>query len=173
MRRYRDLLSVPGALRAAGPAALARLGYTMTALALLLVVSDGHSYALAGAVSAAWAVGASVAGPVLGRVIDRARTGAADHRARAGGGGAAGRDRPGPLGCSGRVAGRAGLRRRHGHATGGRVDARPVACPHLRSRAASDRIRLRGDAVGVTLCRRARHARRRRRPRRAATPGSS
>ncbi|WP_330294765.1 MFS transporter [Streptomyces sp. NBC_00503] len=72
IRSYAELLRLPGASAAAVPAALARLAGTMVPLALLLtLVRSGHSIAAGGAAGAAYALGGAVAGPALGRLMDR------------------------------------------------------------------------------------------------------
>ncbi|MGN9810406.1 MFS transporter [Micromonospora sp. BQ11] len=72
MSRYLALLRLPGALRAALPAALARLAVSMISLALLFaLVGAGHTYAVAGAVGGAYAVGMAAGAPIWGRVADR------------------------------------------------------------------------------------------------------
>jgi len=72
VKGYLELLRLPGARAAAIPAAVARLAVSMVALALLLaIVEAGYGYAVAGGASAAYAAGYAVAGPVLGRLIDR------------------------------------------------------------------------------------------------------
>ncbi len=66
------VLRSPGVLRTAGPYALARIGIGMELLALLLFVHDRTgTFVQAGLVNAAFAVGAALAAPVLGRAVDR------------------------------------------------------------------------------------------------------
>lgn len=72
IRSYAELLRLPGASAAAVPAALARLAGTMVPLALLLTsVQSGHSIAAGGGAGAAYALGGAVAGPAIGRLMDR------------------------------------------------------------------------------------------------------
>lgn len=72
IKRYGELLGLPGASAAVLPAALARLAGTMVPLALLLtLVRSGHSLAAAGGAGAAYAVGGAVGGPAIGRLMDR------------------------------------------------------------------------------------------------------
>lgn len=60
---YLELLRLPGARRAAAPAALARLAGTMVPLALVLtMVQSGHSLAVGGGAGAAYALGGAVGG---------------------------------------------------------------------------------------------------------------
>ncbi|WP_267241856.1 MFS transporter [Streptomyces sp. PR69] len=73
MKGYAELLRLPGAGAAAGPAALARVAGTMTPLSLLLaMVQSGHSLAVGGGAGAAYALGGAVGGPAIGRAMDRA-----------------------------------------------------------------------------------------------------
>jgi len=72
MTDLRALLARPHALRMLVTALIARLPEAMIPLALLLLVRDEHgSYGAAGAMAAAFALGAAVGGPVAGRLIDR------------------------------------------------------------------------------------------------------
>jgi MFS family permease len=69
---YRDLLAHPGALRFSLSGFLARLPISMLTLGVVLLVSGtGRSYALAGAAAAAVNLGFVLAGPRLGRLVDR------------------------------------------------------------------------------------------------------
>lgn len=69
---YRDVLALPGALRFSLFGFLARLPISMLTLGVVLLVSGtGRSYALAGAAAAAVNLGFVVAGPRLGRLVDR------------------------------------------------------------------------------------------------------
>ncbi|HUR72883.1 MAG TPA: MFS transporter [Sporichthya sp.] len=69
---YRDVLAHPGALRFSVSGFLARLPISMLTLGVVLLVSGtGRSYALAGAAAAAVSLGFVVAGPQLGRLVDR------------------------------------------------------------------------------------------------------
>src|SRR4051794_23084710 len=68
----RALVRRPYALRMLLSALVGRLPEAMVPLGLLLLVRhEGGSYATAGAVAGAFAVGAAVGGPLLGRGIDR------------------------------------------------------------------------------------------------------
>jgi predicted MFS family arabinose efflux permease len=72
MADLRALLARPHALRMLLTALIARLPEAMVPLALLLLVRAQHgSYGAAGAMAAAFALGAAVGGPVAGRLIDR------------------------------------------------------------------------------------------------------
>lgn len=72
LRPYRDVLAHPGALRFSLSGFLARLPISMLTLGVVLLVSGtGRSYALAGAAAAAVNLGFVVAGPQLGRLVDR------------------------------------------------------------------------------------------------------
>jgi MFS family permease len=72
LRRYGDVLRVPGVGRIAAAAVLARLPSGMTPLATVLLVRDeGRSYAVAGVVVAATSVASAVGSPLWGRLIDR------------------------------------------------------------------------------------------------------
>jgi predicted MFS family arabinose efflux permease len=72
MRRYVDVLRVPGAAAFSGAGALARLPQAMVGLgALLLVTGLGRSYTLGGLVSGATSVTQALAGPQLSRLADR------------------------------------------------------------------------------------------------------
>jgi MFS family permease len=69
---YRDVLAQPGALRFSLAGLLARLPISMLTLGVVLLVSGtGRSYALAGAVAGAVNLGFVLAGPRLGRLVDR------------------------------------------------------------------------------------------------------
>ncbi|MGH9056457.1 MAG: MFS transporter [Acidimicrobiales bacterium] len=71
VRRYRQVMRVPGFNYLMGTSLLARLPLGMTSLAVVLLVSRGGSYVLAGLVVAVYVTGCGVAGPVLGRLVDR------------------------------------------------------------------------------------------------------
>ena len=69
---YREVLAHPGALRFSLAGLLARLPISMLTLGVVLLVSGtGRSYALAGAAAGAVNLGFVVAGPRLGRLVDR------------------------------------------------------------------------------------------------------
>jgi predicted MFS family arabinose efflux permease len=68
---YRGLLALPGARRAFGAAAVARLSFGMAGLSLLLLIHQATgSFAAAGAASGAFSAGTLTA-PVKARLIDR------------------------------------------------------------------------------------------------------
>lgn len=72
LARYAETLRVPYVARLLGVGALARLPMAMETVAVVLFVRDlDASYALAGAVAAAYTVGYAVAAPVQGRMADR------------------------------------------------------------------------------------------------------
>lgn len=72
LRPYRKLLARPGALAFSAAGFVARLPISMMALAIVLLLSGtGRSYALAGAVAATVALLNAVAGPRIGRLVDR------------------------------------------------------------------------------------------------------
>lgn len=69
---YREVLAQPGALRFSLAGLLARLPISMLTLGVVLLVSGtGRSYALAGAAAGAVNLGYVLAGPRLGRLVDR------------------------------------------------------------------------------------------------------
>src|ERR1700754_4755673 len=70
--RYRQVLSVPGALRFSGSALVARLPISMDTIGIvLLVTAVGRSYGLAGAMSAAYLLAAAVLAIPQARLVDR------------------------------------------------------------------------------------------------------
>ncbi|MBO0846683.1 MAG: MFS transporter [Nocardioides sp.] len=70
--RYHRILSVPGAVRFSGSALVARLPIAMDTIGIVLLVTGvGHSYGLAGALSAAYLVSAAVLAIPQARLIDR------------------------------------------------------------------------------------------------------
>jgi predicted MFS family arabinose efflux permease len=72
MRRYRELLRIPGVTPLLLAAGAARLPYGMFVLALILLLrAEGFDYADVGIVIAASGLSVGVSAPVLGRVIDR------------------------------------------------------------------------------------------------------
>ena len=69
---YRRFLSAPGVPRLFSSMLVGRLPAGMLSLAIVLrITQDGGSYRLAGAVTAAYAIGISLTSPVLSRLIDR------------------------------------------------------------------------------------------------------
>jgi MFS family permease len=72
VRRYRELLRIPGVARLMLSAGAARLPFGMFVLALILLLrAEGFDYAEVGIVIAASGLSVGVSAPVLGRVIDR------------------------------------------------------------------------------------------------------
>ena len=72
LRRYRDLLRVPGVAPLMLAAFVGRMPYAMNVLAVILLLrAAGFDYADVGIVTAASGLSVGVAAPVLGRVIDR------------------------------------------------------------------------------------------------------
>jgi MFS family permease len=72
LRRYRELLAIPGVRRLMLAAFVGRLPYGMSVVSLILLLrAHGFGYAAVGVVTAASAFSIGVAAPVLGRVIDR------------------------------------------------------------------------------------------------------
>ena len=74
LARYRDVWRIPGAPVLLIPGVLARLGVSMTPLALLLLVQrTTGQYTTAAVASAAYALSGAAASPVAGRLADRYR----------------------------------------------------------------------------------------------------
>jgi MFS family permease len=72
VRAYLPLLRLPGALRFCLAALVGRMPISMLGIGSVLLVEDRRgSYALAGAVAAAYALGLAVGGPVVSRLVDR------------------------------------------------------------------------------------------------------
>jgi MFS family permease len=72
LRPYRAIVRTPQVPRLVSSAILGRLSVGMSGLALVLLVRDaGGSYALAGVVAGAFALGAGVSAPLMGRIVDR------------------------------------------------------------------------------------------------------
>ena len=72
LRRYRELLRIPGVAPLMLAAFVGRLPYGMNILAVILLLrAAGFDYAEVGIVTAASGLSVGVAAPVLGRVIDR------------------------------------------------------------------------------------------------------
>lgn len=67
---YARLLRVPSLGWLLGTSILGRLNQSMTGLALLLLITQHGSYALAGAVTMSYMVGCCIAGPLLTRLAD-------------------------------------------------------------------------------------------------------
>lgn len=69
---YRDLLATPGGRRFSGAAFVARMPIAMVNLGIvLLVVAEGGSYGLAGALAATFALVNAGAAPAIARLVDR------------------------------------------------------------------------------------------------------
>jgi hypothetical protein len=71
VRRYRELLAIPGVTRLFAPLTITRAAVAMLSLAVLVAVSQLHGYAAAGLVMLGYAFANAVAGPVRGRLADR------------------------------------------------------------------------------------------------------
>jgi MFS family permease len=71
VRRYRELLTIPGVARLTASVVLARLSTSMLNLALLVTATQRYGYANAGLLMLLYAVGTAVVGPVRGRAADR------------------------------------------------------------------------------------------------------
>lgn len=72
MRRYLEILTLPGALRFSAAGLLARSGQAMLGLGLVLMVSELYdSYSLAGMLTAVWAVSWAVGTALLSNLVDR------------------------------------------------------------------------------------------------------
>jgi predicted MFS family arabinose efflux permease len=70
--RYRQVLSVPGALRFSGSALVARLPIAMDTIGIVLLVTGvGRSYGLAGTMSAAYLISAAALAIPQARLVDR------------------------------------------------------------------------------------------------------
>jgi MFS family permease len=70
--RYRQLLRHPGVPRLVVTVIVGRIPIGIFSLAIVLLVrQETHSFAQAGAASAAWALGAGVVAPLQGRLVDR------------------------------------------------------------------------------------------------------
>lgn len=70
-RSYRDLLRNRGFVSLMGSSIVARLPLGMTSLAVVLLVSKHGSYSRAGLVIALYVTGTGIAGPAIGRMVDR------------------------------------------------------------------------------------------------------
>lgn len=70
--RYQALMRPPGVPRLVASVLIGRLPIGIFSLAIVLLVREQtHSFAQAGAVSAAWALGAGIVAPLQGRLVDR------------------------------------------------------------------------------------------------------
>lgn len=71
MRRYRDLLRIPGVGRLTAAVLLGRVSTSMLNLALLVAITQRHGYAAAGFLMMVFALVNAIAGPIRGRQADR------------------------------------------------------------------------------------------------------
>jgi len=71
VRRYRELLTIPGVRGLTASVLLSRVSTSMLNLALLVAATQRYGYAAAGVILMVFAVATSVAGPVRGRLADR------------------------------------------------------------------------------------------------------
>jgi len=71
VRRYRELLRIPGVGKLIAAVLLSRVSTSMLNLALLVAVTQRHGYANAGLLLMVYAVVNSIAGPMRGRQADR------------------------------------------------------------------------------------------------------
>lgn len=72
LKRYREVLGLPGAWRFSLAGVMARLPIGMTGLAMVILISSGYgSYALGGATTAAYVLAVAVGAPQLSRAVDR------------------------------------------------------------------------------------------------------
>ena len=71
MRRYRELLTIPGVGRLTASVLLGRTATSMLNLALLVATTQHYGYAAGGVILMVFAVANAIAGPVRGRLADR------------------------------------------------------------------------------------------------------
>lgn len=71
MRRYRELLAIPGVGRLTASVLLSRVSTSMFNLALLVAITQRYGYAAAGLVLMVFAVANAIAGPFRGRLADK------------------------------------------------------------------------------------------------------
>ncbi len=72
LKRYREVLGLPGAWRFSLAGVVARLPIGMTGLAMVILISSGYgSYALGGATTAAYVLAVAVGAPQISRAVDR------------------------------------------------------------------------------------------------------
>jgi MFS family permease len=71
VRRYRELLTIPGVGRLTASVLLSRVATSMLNLALLVATTQLYGYAAAGVVLMVFAVANAIAGPVRGRLADK------------------------------------------------------------------------------------------------------
>lgn len=70
--RYREILSIPGALRFSIAGLIARFPMALVGISLILMIKALYgNYALSGAVSAAGVIAFAIAAPILARLVDR------------------------------------------------------------------------------------------------------
>ena len=82
-RGYGPLLRTPGALRFTVAGLVGRMPISMLGIGTFLLVQDRRdSYALAGLVSAAYALGLAGLGPLVSRLVDRRGQRRVDQRAQ-------------------------------------------------------------------------------------------
>lgn len=69
---YRPLFAIPGAVRFLAASALSRVGGAMFGVAIIVMIATRRdSYGLAGAISAGGIVVLALAGPIIGRLVDK------------------------------------------------------------------------------------------------------
>jgi MFS family permease len=71
VRRYREVLTIPGVGRLTASVLLSRVATSMLNLALLVATTQRYGYAAAGVILMLFAVATAIAGPVRGRLADR------------------------------------------------------------------------------------------------------
>ncbi len=71
MRRYRELLTIPGVGRLTASVLLSRVSTSMFNLALLVATTQRYGYAVAGLILMVFALANAIAGPVRGRLADK------------------------------------------------------------------------------------------------------
>jgi MFS family permease len=71
VRRYRELLTIPGVGRLTASVLLGRTATSMLNLALLIATTQHYGYAAGGVILMVFAVANAIAGPVRGRLADR------------------------------------------------------------------------------------------------------
>ncbi len=71
MRRYRELLTIPGVGRLTASVLLSRVSTSMFNLSLLVATTQRYGYAAAGLILMVFALANAIAGPVRGRLADK------------------------------------------------------------------------------------------------------
>ena len=71
MRRYRELLTIPGVGRLTASVLLSRVATSMFNLSLLVAITQRYGYPAAGVILMVFAMATAIAGPVRGRLADR------------------------------------------------------------------------------------------------------